>query len=172
MSRSHVYETWFPFNVSVIATNRSCLLAQTLLRFAGFHKQPSFGLLRGLLYLEACKSLSASGIYLEITTFRKSSLFFVFSFALNRKSFFLRFWFLQVTVTAYIAAQASQKSNTFEFVASSQAFIAKAGIDCDHWCPYIVRHRVPLCVLLTHVWKLGLTNPVFHFAEIKAIADT
>ena len=53
---------WFPLNVSVIATNWSCLLARTLLRFAGFHKQPSFGLLRGLLYLEACKSRSASSI--------------------------------------------------------------------------------------------------------------
>ena len=52
----------FPLNVSVIATNRSCLLARTPLRFASFHKQPSFGLLRGLLYLEACKSRSASGI--------------------------------------------------------------------------------------------------------------
>ena len=57
-------EAWFPLNVSVIATNRSCLLAVTLLRFAGFHRQPSFGLLRGLLYLEACKSCSASGIQL------------------------------------------------------------------------------------------------------------
>ena len=44
----------FPLNVSVIATNRSCLLARTLLRFAGSHKQPSFDLLQGLLYLEAC----------------------------------------------------------------------------------------------------------------------
>ena len=37
---SHVklaLKAWFPLNVSVIATNRSCLLARTLLRFAGFH---------------------------------------------------------------------------------------------------------------------------------------
>ena len=54
---------------------------RTLLRFAGFHRQPSSGLLRGLLYLEVCKSRSASGIELEITTFRKSLLyFFVLSF--------------------------------------------------------------------------------------------
>ena len=46
----------------LIATNQSCLLARTLLRFAGFHKRPSFGILRGLLYLEACKSRIASGI--------------------------------------------------------------------------------------------------------------
>ena len=55
-------KAWFPLNVSLIATNQSCLLARTLLRFAGFHKQPSFGLLRGLLYLEACKLRSASGL--------------------------------------------------------------------------------------------------------------
>ena len=55
-------KAWFPSNVSVIATNRSCLLARTLLRFAGFHRQPSSGLLRGLLYLEACESRSASGV--------------------------------------------------------------------------------------------------------------
>ena len=34
-------KAWFPLNVSVLATNQSCLLMQTLLRFAGFHKQPS-----------------------------------------------------------------------------------------------------------------------------------
>ena len=40
-----------------------------------------------------------------------------------------------------------------DFVASSPTFVPKAGIDCNRWCPYIVRHRAPLCVLLTHVWK-------------------
>ena len=66
-------KVWFPLNVSVIATNQSCLLVRMMLRFAGFHRQSSFGLfsvleegggglLRGLLYLEACKSRSASGI--------------------------------------------------------------------------------------------------------------
>ena len=51
----------------------------------------------------------------------------------------------------------SQKFNMRDFVASSQAFVAKAVIACDHWCPYILRHRALLCVLLTHVWKPGLT---------------
>ena len=55
-------KAWFPLNVSVIATNRSCLLARTLLHFAGFHRQPSFDLLRGRLYLEACKPRSTSSI--------------------------------------------------------------------------------------------------------------
>ena len=50
----------------------------------------------------------------------------------------------------------SQKFNMCDFVASTQAFIAKAGIACDHWCPYILRHRALWCVLLTHVWKPGL----------------
>ena len=40
-----------------------------------------------------------------------------------------------------------------DFVASSQAFIAKAGIVFEQRCPYIERHRAPLCVLLTHVQK-------------------
>ena len=37
---------------------------------------------------------------------------------------------------------------------------------CDHWCPNIVRHRALLCVLLTHVWKPGLTMVVILFVEI------
>ena len=73
-----VIKAWFTLNVSVIETNQSFLLVRTLLRFVGFHKQPSFVLLRGLLYLEACKSCSTSGIQLEITTFRKSSLYLLF----------------------------------------------------------------------------------------------
>ena len=59
---NHRYIAWFSLNVSVIATNRSCLLARMLVRFAGFHKQQSCGLLRGLLYLETCKLRIAFGI--------------------------------------------------------------------------------------------------------------
>ena len=41
--RSYVEsKAWFPLNVSVIATNLSCLLTRTLLRFAGFLRKPSF----------------------------------------------------------------------------------------------------------------------------------
>ena len=43
----------------------------------------------------------------------------------------------------HIAAQASQKLNMCDYVASSQAFVGKAGIAWEHWCPYIVRHRAP-----------------------------
>ena len=78
LSGSGEHEAWFPLNVLVIATNRSCLLARMLLGFAGFQRQPSFGLLQDLSYLEACKSRSASGIQLEITTFRKPPLFPLF----------------------------------------------------------------------------------------------
>ena len=94
-------------------------------------------------------------------TFRKSLLyFFVLSFAL----FFRRAenLFLSCVIgshrsqSQHIAAQASQKFNMCDFVASTHAFIAKAGIACEHWCPYIVKHRAPLCVLLTHVWKPGV----------------
>ena len=56
------HKAWFPLNVSVLATIQSCFLVRTLLRLAGFHRQPSSGLLRGLLYLEVCKSRSASSI--------------------------------------------------------------------------------------------------------------
>ena len=48
-----------------------------LVRFVGFHRQPSLGLLRGLLYLEVCESRSAFGIELKITTFRKWLLYFL-----------------------------------------------------------------------------------------------
>ena len=41
-------KAWFPLNVSVLATDRSCLLARTSLRCPGFHRQASQGLLRGL----------------------------------------------------------------------------------------------------------------------------
>ena len=67
----------------MFATYWSCLLVRMLLRFAGFHRQRSSGLFRGLLCLEVFKSRSASGIELVIKTFRKLLVyFFVFSFAL------------------------------------------------------------------------------------------
>ena len=70
----------------------------------------------------------------------------------------LRYRFLQVTGTAYRGT--GQKLNMCDFVASSQAFDRKA---CDHWCPYIARHGVPLCVLPTHVWKPGFRQKNYHF---------
>ena len=45
----------------------------------------------------------------------------------------------------------SQMFNMCYFVASTQAFVAKAEIACEHWCLYIERHRALLRVLLTHV---------------------
>ena len=39
----------------------------------------------------------------------------------------------------------SQKFNMSDFVLGLQAFVAKAGIACDHWCPYIERHRCASC---------------------------
>ena len=119
---------------------------KSLLRFAGFHKQPSFGLLRGFW------------------DFQKSSLFFlVFGFArffqkTENIFCFLRCGFsidLSHSISRHRPLKPSQKFNMCDFVASSQAFAAKAVIACDHWCPYIVRHRALLCVLLTHVWKPG-----------------
>ena len=107
--------------VSVLATNRSCLLVRTLLHFAGFHRQPSSALLRGLLYLQVCKSCIASGIELKIMTFRMSSLYFLFCallyFSEDKKYFcILHYWFSQATVTAYLSTSlaSSRKSSTCE----------------------------------------------------------
>ena len=50
-------------------------------------------------------------------------------------------------------AQALQKFNMCDFVASMQASIAKAAIVSEQWCSYIERHGAPLCVVITHVWK-------------------
>ena len=59
----------------------------------------------------------------------------------------------------HIAAQApasprkpSQKFIKCDFVATSQAFVVKAVIICVYCCSYIVKHRAPLCVLLTHMY--------------------
>ena len=93
--------------------------------------------------MEACKLRIASGIQSEITTFRKSSLFFCFwlcsFFSKDRKSFYLA---LLVSIDhshSISRHKPSRKLNMCDFVASSQAFVAKAVIACDHWCPYIVR---------------------------------
>ena len=129
----------------MLATNQSCLLVRTLLHFAGFHRQPLLGLLRGLLYLEVCESRSASSIELKIITFGKWLLPFVFNlasfFSKNRKSFLCPA--LSVPKSHSISGHRpripSQKFNTYDFVASTQVFVAKAGIACEHWCPYIQR---------------------------------
>ena len=105
----------------MIATNRSCLLARTLLCFPGFHRQPSFGLLRGLLYLEACKAVV---------------IVFVFSFALffseDRKYFLFLALLVSIdhsrSISRHRPRKPSQKFNTCDFVATSQAFVGKAVI--------------------------------------------
>ena len=51
------------------------------------------------------------------------------------------------SISQHRPRKTSQKFNMCDFVASSQAFVVKAGIDSDHWCPYIVRNRAPSCVL-------------------------
>ena len=131
---------------------------RTLLRFVRFHRQPTLGLLQGLLYLEVCESGNASDIELEITTFRTSLLdFFCFElrsfFRKSEKSFVSCVIGSHRSLSQHIAAQASQKFNMCDFVSITQAFIAMAEIACEHWCPYVERHRSQLCVLLTHVWK-------------------
>ena len=156
-----------------------------------FRKSSLFFLFLTLLFSAKQKIIFISCILLEITTFWKSSLF-VFYFALFFRRTEILFWFLHFirnndfpnvvvifgfalffwrTGNRFFLAllvsidhshsvsqhKPSQKFNMCDFVASSQAFVAKAVIACDYWCPYILRHRALLCVLLTHVWKPGLS---------------
>ena len=78
---------------------------RTIMWFAGFHRQPLLGLLRGFLYLEVCGSRSASGIELEITIFGKPLLYILFLallfFRRTENLCVLRYRFPWVTVTAY-----------------------------------------------------------------------
>ena len=123
---------WFLLEVSVLATNRSCLFVQTLLCFAGFHRQLSSGLLQGLLYLEVCKPRSASGIELEIMTFRKSMLIFFWfelcSFFSKNRNYFcvLSYRFPQVTVTAYPGTSLAKVQHV-------QLCCEHAGFYCESW---------------------------------------
>ena len=118
---------------------------QTILHFASFHRQPSLGLLRGLLYLEVYKSRSASGIEPETTTFRKPLLYFLFLallfFPEDRKSFLCPALSVPIghshNISRHKPRIPSQKINMCDFVASTQAFVVKAGIACEDWCPYI-----------------------------------
>ena len=133
----------------VCSCKRYCVLS-------GFHRQQSLGLLRGLLYLEVCKTRSASGIESEITTFRKSLFdIFVLSCALffseDRKSLFHAIS-VPTCHSHSISRHRPRKSSTCATLLRARRLIAKAGIACEQWCPYIERHRAPLCVLLTHVW--------------------
>ena len=90
--------------IGVVCSRERCCF------FAGFHKQPSFGLLRGLLYLEERKSGRAFGIQPEITTFRTSSLFWALLFFLeDRKFFFSCVVGFYRSQSQHIAAQALAK---------------------------------------------------------------
>ena len=149
---------WWHLIVSVLATNRSCLLVRKLLRFVGFHRQPSLDLVRGLLYLKVCKSLSASGIEMKITTFL---ICFVFSHALffgGQKIF---------SVSCVIGWRRSQSQHIAALalhplakVQRVRLFFEHAGFCCEDWglLVSIHVHRALLCVLLTHVWKPAFSD--------------
>ena len=72
---------------------------RTVLRFAGFYEQPSFGLLRGLLYLEACKSHSVIVVVILLSL---AVLFF------GEQNILVVFWVVGFYRSQHIAAQASQ----------------------------------------------------------------
>ena len=148
--------------VSVLATNRSCLLVRTLLRSAGFHRQPSKVLLWGLLHSDVCKSQKCIRYSVINNDFPKvvvRKLFFGFAlFFRKTKDIFLYPAFSVSMGCSHSASRhkpcnPSKRSNMCDFDASTQAFVAKTGIVCAHWCAYIGRHQVPPCVLPTHVWK-------------------
>ena len=83
--------------------------------------------------MEVCKSCSASGIELEITTIRKSSLYFLLTllfFSEDRKSVLCPG--LSVSI-GHSDSISRQKLNMCDFV-------AKAGIASEHWGPCIERH--------------------------------
>ena len=85
----------------------------------------------------------------EITAFRNSSLVFFLFLALlffseDRKSLFFLALLVFIehshSISRHRPRKLLQKFNICEFVARSQAFVAKAGIACEHWSLYIVRH--------------------------------
>ena len=87
------------------------------------------------MYSEVCKSSSEYGVELQITIFQRSLLnFFVLSFALfleDRKYFLCSVLLVSIGRSQHIAAQTSKKFNMRYFVASTQAFIARAEIACE-----------------------------------------
>ena len=110
------------------------------------------------------KSRRLSSISLEIMTFRKSLLYFLILALLSffrRQKIFLCPALLVLTGHNHAISwprprKPSQKLSMCNFVASSEAFVAKAGIAWEHWWSYIGKHRAPLRDLLTHVWIPGL----------------
>ena len=107
---------WFPINVSVLATNWSCVLVRTLLHFAGFHRLPSLCLLQVFfLYMEVCISPSASGIEVETTTFWKSLLY----------SLFLALLFFQKTKIFVCCIIGSHRSQSQHISAQASHSLAK-----------------------------------------------
>ena len=67
----------------------------------------------------------------------------------------------------HIAAQASQKFNMCDFVASTQAFFVKAGIACEHSCPSIHRETSSAVVRPTNTCmetRLKLTDVLLLFS--------
>ena len=80
------------------------------------------------------------------------------------------FYRSQSSISRHRPRKLTLKFNMCDFVATSQAFVAKVVIVCVHWCPHIVRHRAPLCVLLTHVWKPGLTKSLGSQTRVYKLA--
>ena len=131
----------------------SCERYYVLPLFIGNHR-----LLRSIVYLEVYESRCASGTELQITTFRKSLLYFLFLallfFPEDRKSFLCPASSVSIGHSHSISRHKPRiPSQKFNMCLHAQAVVAKIGIDCDHWCPYIKRHQAPLCLVVTHVWK-------------------
>ena len=129
---SCISKAWFPLNVSVLATHRSCLLVRMLLRFAGFYWQPS---LFPCEVICICESRSAPSIELEITTCRNLLLYFLFLVLLffpeDRKSFFV-FCVIDSyrSQSQHIGAQASHLLAKVQHV---RLCCELAGFCCEGW---------------------------------------
>ena len=86
--------------------------------------------------MKVCKSCSASGIELEITTYRKSLLYFLFQvlhiFSEDRKSFLCPALLISAGHSHSTSRNRLRNSSTgATVVASTHAFIVKAGIACE-----------------------------------------
>ena len=83
-------------------------------------------------------------------------LSFVFFFG-RQKIFFVScvigFYRLQAQHIVAHASHSLAKVQHVRLYCEHAGFCCEGWDCCEHWSPYIERHRAPLCVLLTHVWR-------------------
>ena len=122
----------------MLATYRSCLLMQKLLRFAGFHRQPSLSLLRGLLYLKVCKSKVVDIFCFQLCLFcGGQKIIFVPCIIHSHRS-------------QHIMAQASHplsKVYHVQLILRARRLLLQRLVLRVHWFPsYVVVHTANTCI--------------------------